>query len=182
MLLVLPISSTHGEQAVAPFPRQVFDPPEMTSRNCQSNSDCGPGFACERTEYNPTNRETVMRCAYLPVFVFPRGTKPVPFMLNGVETPAPASFRSGGDLPPAFPREWRLKKGPLPAAPDGYMWVYAPDRLCGFIYCGSFRPCPLDESPHPPDWRETYVLMPQGWSCLRYFSSSWWMQGRTSGP
>jgi hypothetical protein len=172
--LVFFAPSARGRDTYAPKGREVFEPPVVRNQACTKDTDCQPGLNCERVEFHYSH-DDVHRCAYLPTFVFPLRTPPVPS--SEIGRPAPGWFQTGGPLSTGFPKTWDLKRGPLPPAPQGYMWTYAPEEHCWWSFCGRMVQCRSLNAPGPfghlSDTFESYVLLPADWDCLKYFSSRW---------
>jgi hypothetical protein len=129
--LVFFAPSARGRDTYAPKGREVFEPPVVRNQACTKDTDCQPGLNCERVEFHYSH-DDVHRCAYLPTFVFPLRTPPVPS--SEIGRPAPGWFQTGGPLSTGFPKTWDLKRGPLPPAPQGYMWTYAPEDTAGGVF------------------------------------------------
>jgi hypothetical protein len=147
---------------------RLSDPAYLTNVACQKSHDCPSRLTCTSFDSDETHTDEVFhrshkknqyRCAYLPERVWPSGTKP----RGNVNELPPKWFKSGGPLPAGFPHRWDLRRGPLPSAPEGYFWVYAPLGECGGL-CHRGFPCDHVTS-FPDDYFE-YVLMDADWPCL----------------
>src|ERR1019366_10384198 len=77
-LLACFTAPTRGQENCSPKGRELFQRPIVIGWECGEDGLCPDGFKCERVEYRAPDVLT-MRCAYLPDFVFPEGTPPVPF-------------------------------------------------------------------------------------------------------
>jgi len=109
---------------------KMTDPAYLTKLPCRKSHDCPSRLTCMSFDsdesrlsglFQRSSTKNKFVCAYLPVRVWPYGAKPV----GNHQVLQPKWFKSGGSLPGGFPQRWDLRRGPLPSAPQGYVWVYA---------------------------------------------------------
>lgn len=137
---------------------QLDDSPILTRQRCKDDSQCRSGFTCGAF-FDQAEKE---RCTYLPVIVFPPGTKRRQY---GDNVPPDVKVRAD-PLPKGFSTRWDMHAGPLPAAPNGYVWLWA--GRADVDVCGRRRstPTPKPGSELRRNFGAVYVLKPEYYDCI----------------